>query len=102
MVQVGLRRTIALAFAAMLACQPSGGAQDPEPQPQQAAAPAQKGALIPLSSNLYGRYKWAQDAPSIGDTAPDFTLPLVDGSTFNLAQARAAGDVAIVFYRGFW
>lgn len=87
---------------AVLACQPTGNAVQPQPEPEQATAQPQKGALIPLNSNLYGRFHWAQDAPELGDVAPDFTLPLVDGSTFNLAEARADGDVVVVFYRGFW
>lgn len=87
---------------AVLACQPTGNAVQPQPEPEQATAQPQKGALIPLNSNLYGRFRWAQDAPELGDVAPDFTLPLVDGSTFNLAEARADGDVVVVFYRGFW
>ena len=55
-----------------------------------------------ITSNAYGAYKWAPNAPQLGDVAQDFELPLVDGGTFSLAQARAAGPVLVMFYRGFW
>jgi hypothetical protein len=57
---------------------------------------------LPITSNAYGAFAGAPDAPQLGDTAPDFEAALVDGGTFRLAQARAAGPVLVMFYRGFW
>lgn len=39
---------------------------------------------------------------NIGDKAPDFTLPNVDGSSVSLSEALQAGSVVLVFYRGAW
>ncbi len=55
-----------------------------------------------ITTNEYGAYPAASRAPEIGDTAKDFTLPLADGGTFDLARARAAGPVLVMFYRGHW
>ena len=57
---------------------------------------------VDITTNAYGAYGAAPEAPAIGDVAEDFTLPLADGGTFELAQARAAGPVLVMFYRGFW
>jgi len=59
-------------------------------------------AAIDITTNAYGAYDAASGAPKIGDVAKDFTLPLADGGTFDLEQARAAGPVLVMFYRGFW
>ena len=59
-------------------------------------------SALPITSNAYGAYPGAPDAPQLGDIAEDFDLPLIDGGTFSLAEARAAGPVLIMFYRGFW
>lgn len=83
-------------------------AADPTP----ARSPAEVGPLykpsssapkpLPIASNEYGAYKGAPDAPEIGDIAEPFELPTVDGGTFSLDEARKAGPVLIMFYRGFW
>lgn len=36
------------------------------------------------------------------ETAPDFTLPDHTGQPVSLSEARAAGPVLLVFYRGHW
>ncbi len=59
-------------------------------------------AAVDITSNDYGAYAGAPDAPGIGDVAEDFTVPLADGGTFDLGQARNAGPVLVMFYRGFW
>ena len=41
-------------------------------------------------------------APALASKAPDFELSALDGATFELAKARAAGPVVLVFYRGHW
>ncbi|MGD1902816.1 MAG: peroxiredoxin-like family protein [Geitlerinemataceae cyanobacterium] len=37
-----------------------------------------------------------------GDTAPDFTLPGVDGQPVSSAELRSKGAIVISFYRGGW
>lgn len=86
----------------------------PEPPPEPVQAPADRSdaprykpsssspAPVDITTNAYGAYAGAPDAPRIGDVAQDFTLPLADGGTFELAQARKAGPVLVMFYRGFW
>lgn len=39
---------------------------------------------------------------SIGERAPDFTLPNQVGKTVRLADRLAAGPVVLSFYRGEW
>lgn len=44
-----------------------------------------------------------ENAKQVGQKAPDFTLPTVDGnSEFSLAEALGAGPVVLVYYRGDW
>ena len=59
-------------------------------------------APVDISTNDYGAFSGAPEAPQIGDVAVDFSLPLVDGGTFDLGEARKAGPVLVMFYRGFW
>ena len=61
-----------------------------------------KGKRVPVASADYGWFPKARHAPSVGEQAPDFELPLVGGKIFSLADARAQGPVVVVFYRGFW
>lgn len=60
---------------------------------------------VAITRNAYGSYRWAPEAPQMGDTLADFELPIgsrADGGTWSLRAARAKGPVVIVFYRGFW
>jgi hypothetical protein len=57
---------------------------------------------VSIADPAYGAFSGAPDAPDLGDTIPDFEVPLADGGTFSLAQARGAGPVLLFFYRGFW
>jgi cytochrome oxidase Cu insertion factor (SCO1/SenC/PrrC family) len=43
-------------------------------------------------------------APAVGQKAPHFTLPDVDGKPVSLAQlvSNSPNGVLLVFYRGFW
>jgi len=38
----------------------------------------------------------------VGDKAPDFTLPNVNGSNISLSEALSKGPVILSFYRGGW
>jgi len=50
----------------------------------------------------YGASSSAPAALSIGDKVPDFSVPRAGGGAVNLAELRAQGLVAIIFYRGHW
>lgn len=60
------------------------------------------GPRIAITSNAYGAYRFAPEAPQLGDTLADFELPNARGGTYRLADARAKGPVVVIFYRGFW
>ncbi|HEY0136753.1 MAG TPA: hypothetical protein VGB85_21875 [Nannocystis sp.] len=60
------------------------------------------GPRIAITSNAYGAYRYAPDAPQLGDTLADFALPNARGGSYALREARAKGPVVLVFYRGFW
>ncbi len=57
---------------------------------------------VPINTDAYGYSASAPQALGLGDTVPDFTAPGADGRNVSLAQARRAGPVAIIFYRGHW
>lgn len=76
---------------------PSGDPDAPRYKPSSSSP-----APVDITLNAYGAYAAAPDAPEIGDVAADFTLPLADGGSFDLAQARKAGPVLVMFYRGHW
>lgn len=59
-------------------------------------------APMDITDPAYGAYGDAADAPGLGATLPDFEVALADGGTFSLEQARKAGPVLVMFYRGFW
>ncbi|PFG34438.1 peroxiredoxin-like family protein [Sanguibacter antarcticus] len=44
----------------------------------------------------------ASGAVTVGDHAPDFTLPDATGAAVHLADLLAAGPVVVSFYRGGW
>ncbi len=57
---------------------------------------------LDITRNSYGYSSTAPNALAIGDIAPNFVLPGSGGQTIALKQLRAAGPVAIIFYRGHW
>ncbi len=79
------------------AAAPTGDPDAPRYKPSSSSP-----APVDITTNAYGAYGAAPEAPEIGDVAQDFTLPLADGGTFDLAEARKAGPVLVMFYRGFW
>ncbi|MEE8045402.1 MAG: redoxin domain-containing protein, partial [Dehalococcoidia bacterium] len=38
----------------------------------------------------------------VANTAPDFTLPSIEGAEYTLSQFRGTQPVAVVFYRAYW
>ena len=59
-------------------------------------------APIDITTDAYGAYKNAPDAPRMGDTLVDFTLPKARGGIFTLSEALKQGPMLIMFYRGHW
>lgn len=59
-------------------------------------------ATVDILTDGYGAFGGAPGAPGLSDSIEDFTLPLANGGTFKMADARAKGDVVVVFFRGFW
>ena len=49
-----------------------------------------------------GASPWTAKLPKVGDAAPDFSLPDVDGAEISLADVRAKGPTIVSFYRGGW
>lgn len=69
---------------------------DPEPAPQP-DPPATPVAVTGLSAE-----ETAEIARTVGDEAPNFTLPNATGGEVELANALAEGPVVLTFYRGTW
>lgn len=44
----------------------------------------------------------AQHSLTVGDPAPDFSLPSVHGASVTLSAALQNGPVVVTFYRGGW
>lgn len=76
---------------------PTGDSDAPRYKPSSSSP-----APVDITTNAYGAYAAAPDAPELGDVAQDFTVALADGGRFDLAQARKAGPVLVMFYRGHW
>lgn len=60
------------------------------------------GPRLAITRNAYGVYRYAPDAPQMGDTLADFELPNARGGSYALRDARGKGPVVVIFYRGFW
>lgn len=97
-----------LAQLAGLGCVASGPAGTPEAT----AAPGEGAAVDPpahaagpapmwppsstdptrmsIADDKYGRFKYAQGAPHLGERVPDFELPQADGSTYRLPTPAPA------------
>lgn len=111
-------RTIAIPLlAGALACGAGSTATTPPPAADATSVPSSSpdgptppmykpssssSAPMPITDPAYGAFSAAPDAPGLGAKLPDFEVVLADGGSFSLAQARAAGPVLVMFYRGFW
>jgi hypothetical protein len=95
-------RGLALAIILLSACATAPApAPQADPDPRSTARPGEppptfppsglSDAELPITSNAYGAFAGAPHAPALGDVA-----------TFSLAEARRAGPVLVMFYRGFW
>lgn len=72
------------------------------PDPPSLRPSGQSPDTYPITTDAYGAFTATPDAPALGDTAQDFKVALASGGTFDLGEARAAGPVLLMFYRGFW
>ncbi|MCA9649321.1 MAG: hypothetical protein KC501_05395 [Myxococcales bacterium] len=81
---------------------PAPAATPDGPAPPMYKPSSRSPAPMSIADPAYGAYSAAPGAPTLGDTLPDFEVALADGGTFSLADARRAGPVLIMFYRGFW
>jgi hypothetical protein len=59
-------------------------------------------APVDITTDAYGAFNGAPDAPQVGDTLADFSLPKARGGTFKLSEALKDGPLLIMFYRGHW
>ncbi|MEM7153348.1 MAG: hypothetical protein AAF799_10940 [Myxococcota bacterium] len=76
---------------------------EPEGPPPPMYKPSSRSkAPMAITDPAYGAYGDAPGAPGMGAKLPDFEVALADGGSFSLAQARKAGPVLVMFYRGFW
>ena len=67
-----------------------------------AQVPASAAKTFDRSVELVDRAGVLRQATSVGDQAPAFTLPAVDGRAVSLHGLLAEGPVVVVFYRGGW
>ena len=67
-----------------------------------AQVPAAAAKTFDRSVELVDRAGILSRAVALGDQAPSFTLPGVDGRAVSLHDILAAGPVVVVFYRGGW
>jgi len=81
----------ALLFAALLTIVPAWLPAQETPIPQERIF--ETGSLTPLDSNLKVK---------VGDPAPDFTLPTIDGRTITLAEFRGKKNVVLSFIPAAW
>lgn len=81
---------------------PAAAPKQDGPTPPMYKPSSRSAAPMSIADPAYGAYGDAPNAPTIGATLPDFSVALADGGRFELANARAAGPVLIMFYRGFW
>ena len=93
---------IALALAFLAACATASTADDRDLAGPMYLPSKHSASLVDITSNEYGAFAGAPDALALGDDAPDFELPTATGGTFSLSRARQDGEVALVFFRGFW
>ena len=85
----------------MLCVALSGGVAAAETVPKYKPS-ARSPAPLDITTAEYGFSRNAPAALTIGDVAPDFTLPRAGGGTVSLESARVSGPVVLIFYRGHW
>lgn len=73
-----------------------------EEQQKRSKAPGDVRALMQNETEKLIRSGIAEQSLSIGETAPDFSLPNARGTTTTLSALLAQGPVVLTFYRGEW
>ncbi|MEM6327170.1 MAG: peroxiredoxin-like family protein [Bacteroidota bacterium] len=87
------RLSLALLVFGLAACSdPDAPVSEPPPQTDTAAT----------DTTLVTAEMAAARALGVGDAAPDFALPDVDGETVRLGDVLEQGPVILTFYRGAW
>jgi hypothetical protein len=94
-----MKLTLACAFVALLQATPGSlwAEEDSFPSYKPSSRSPQP---LDIRTNAYGASRNAPDALGIGARVPDFTVPRAGGGSVSLSDARAKGEVAIIFYRG--
>ena len=83
---------VVLALAALGGCADADGASGSAPTPPlPEPPPAAESAAAAVGGAL-----------GVGDRAPDFVLPDIDGGQVRLSEVLAGGPVVLTFYRGAW
>lgn len=59
-------------------------------------------APVDITTDDYGAFASAPNAPHVGDVIPDFSLPRARGGQFRLSEELKKGQVLLIFYRGHW
>ena len=87
-----------LFLAAALLALPLAGCADPDTSaPEASTTDTAEAEATPISAEMAeGR------ALGVGEAAPDFTLPDIDGAPTRLSTLLARGPVVLTFYRGAW
>ncbi|CAB9497211.1 Thiol-disulfide oxidoreductase ResA [Seminavis robusta] len=67
-----------------------------------ASIPKEVGELLLAKTEELAKSGVVESAIKVGDKAPDFVLPDVEGNPVSLAELRAKGPVVLTFYRGSW
>lgn len=94
---LSVRATFLTAGLAVAAC---SGSSNPETPVK--SAPAAKKSPSSAEPEATPPEPTAPKGLEVGTSAPALELPAIDGSSFILVDALAAGPVVLVYYRGHW
>lgn len=68
----------------------------------EAQADAATLAVMHGATDALTRSGQADRAKGVGDAAPAFTLPALDGAERSLAELKAEGPLVLTWFRGHW
>ncbi len=91
-----------LALLAAMACaKPAATASTAQATNAEPTRPA-AGAFVRIDDAAYGAYRFAPEAPTLGERAPEIEALTSTGAPFVLSDALATSRVVLLFYRGDW